>query len=48
MNKLCVTDGQFTTACGAGAAIEFGLELVKVLCGEKRSTELRSAIVADR
>ena len=48
LNKLCVTDGQFTTACGAGAAIEFGLELVKVLCGEKRSTELRSAIVADR
>ena len=48
MNKLCVTDGQFTTACGAGAAIEFGLELVKVLCGEKRSTQLRSAIVADR
>ena len=48
LNKLCVTDGQFTTACSAGAAIEFGLELVKVLCGEKRSTELRSAIVADR
>ena len=48
LNKLCVTDGQFTTACGAGAAIEFGLELVKVLCGESRSAELRSAIVADR
>lgn len=47
-NKLCVTDGQFTTACGAGAAIEFGLELVRVLCGEKRSAEMRSAIVADR
>lgn len=47
-NSLCVTDGRFTTAAGAGAAIEFGLELVKVLCGEGRSAELRSAIVADR
>lgn len=47
-NKLCVTDGKFTTACGAGAAIEFGLELVKVLCGAERSDALRSAIVADR
>lgn len=46
--KLCVTDGKFTTACGAGAAIEFGLELVKVLCGAERSEALRSAIVADR
>lgn len=44
----CVTDGNFTTAAGAGAAIEFGLELVRVLCGEALSTELRSAIVADR
>lgn len=47
-NSLCVTDGRFTTAAGAGAAIEFGLELVKVLCGEEKSAELRSAIVADR
>lgn len=48
LNKLCVTDGQFTTACGAGASIEFGLELVKVLCGEEKSAELRSIIGADR
>lgn len=47
-NKLCVTDGKFTTACGAGAAIEFGLELVNVLCGAEKSEELRHAIVADR
>lgn len=47
-NKLCVTDGKFTTACGAGAAIEFGLELVKVLCGAEKSEELRHSIVADR
>lgn len=47
-NKLCVTDGQFTTACGAGAAIAFGLELVKVLCGAEKSEEIHHAIVADR
>lgn len=47
-NKLCVTDGQFITACGAGAALVFGLELVKVLCGTEKSEEIRSAIVADR
>lgn len=47
-NKLCVTDGQFTTACGAGAALVFGLELVKVLCGAEKSEEIRMAIVADR
>ncbi len=47
-NKLCVTDGQFTTACGAGAALVFGLELVKVLCGAEKSEEIRRAIVAER
>lgn len=44
----CVTDGLFTTAAGAGAAIDFGLELVRVLCGAERANEMRSAIVADR
>lgn len=48
MDRLCVTDGQFTTACGAGAALAFGIELVKVLCGEKKSQEIYTAIVADR
>lgn len=48
LNIPCVTDGKFTTAAGAGAAIEFGLELVRALCGEAKSAEMRSAIVADR
>ena len=48
LNVPCVTDGSFTTAAGAGAAIEFGLELVRVMCGEAKSSEMRSAIVADR
>lgn len=46
--SLCVTDGIFTTACGAGAAVEFGLELVRVLCGSSVSAEIRRAIVCDR
>ncbi len=48
LDRRCVTDGIFTTAAGAGAAIDFGLELVRVLCGDAKSEELRSAIVADR
>lgn len=43
-DKKVVTDGIFTTAAGAGMAIEFGLELVKVLCGKERSDSVRAAI----
>lgn len=39
-----VTDGIFTTAAGAGAAVDFGLELVRVLCGERESKRIRAAI----
>lgn len=42
-NKV-VTDGIFTTAAGAGAAVDFGLELVSVLCGEAESKRIRAAI----
>lgn len=42
-NKV-VTDGIFTTAAGAGAAVDFGLELVRVLCGEAESKHIRAAI----
>ena len=43
-DKKVVTDGIFTTAAGAGVAIEFGLELVRVLCGEEKSDSVRKAI----
>lgn len=43
-DKKVVTDGLFTTAAGAGVAIEFGLELVRVLAGEEASARVRSAI----
>lgn len=39
-----VTDGIFTTAAGAGAAVDFGLELVRVLCGDGESRHIRAAI----
>ena len=43
-DKKVVTDGIFTTAAGAGVAIEFGLELVRVLKGKEESDSIRKAI----
>lgn len=39
-----VTDGIYTTAAGAGVAIEFGLRLVEVLCGKEKAESVRKAI----
>ena len=41
-----VHDGQFITACGAGAAEEFSFALVEALYGEQKAVELKQAIVA--
>lgn len=41
-----VTDGNITTARGAGVAAEFGLELARVLCGEEKSRQIRAAIIS--
>lgn len=41
-----IRDGQFITACGAGAAEEFAFALVDALYGEKKLAELKSSIVA--
>lgn len=43
-DKKVVTDGIFTTAAGAGVAVEFGLELVAVLRGRDASDKIRAAI----
>ncbi len=43
-DKKVVTDGIFTTAAGAGVAVDFGLELVRVLKGKKESDSVRAAI----
>ena len=39
-----VRDGKIITAKGMGVAVEFGLELVKALCGEECAAGLRAAI----
>ncbi len=38
-----VTDGNITTATGAGAAVPFGGELVRVLCGDEAAESLLRA-----
>lgn len=47
-NARVVTDGNITTAKSAGCAVEFGLELIKILYGEKRSSEITKQIVFKR
>ena len=42
-----VTDEKIITAVGMGAAVEFGLALVRVLKGDDAATALQSAILAD-
>lgn len=43
-----VTDGNITTSKGPGTALDFGLELVKVLDGEALADGIRSDIQYDR
>lgn len=45
-DKKTVTDGLITTAKGAGAAVEFGLELVSLLYGKQRSENIKNGIFA--
>lgn len=42
--EYVVTDGNYITARGAGVAVDFGLEIVKKLLGEKAANVVRSAI----
>lgn len=39
-----VTDGNITTACGAGVAVDFALELVRVFVSDQVSADIRRAI----
>ena len=41
-----VTDGKITTGKGAGAAVEFGLELVALLCGKETADGIKNGIFA--
>lgn len=44
-DERVVTDGRFTTAKGAGAAVEFGLELVSLLRGADVAEKIKNAII---
>ena len=46
-NKRVVRDENIITAAGMGVAVEFGLKLVEVLCGEEKQKKLRRAVIAD-
>ena len=39
-------DGRFVTACGMGAAVEFGLALTAILKGEQAAETIASAVFA--
>ena len=44
--KSVVRDGNIITAKGMGVALEFGLELVSVFCGDEKAMELRASVQA--
>ena len=43
--RSVVTDGNITTAKGAGVALEFGAELVSLICGKEKSESILSAMM---
>lgn len=47
-DKKVVTDGIYTTAAGAGVAVQFGLELVRVLKGKEESDAIKAAIRCEK
>lgn len=42
----CVVDGNFITAVGMGASVQFGLTIVQELCGSEISEKLKNGILA--
>lgn len=42
-----VLDGNILTAAGMGVALDMGLKIVELFCGEKKSLELRRTVIAD-
>lgn len=40
-----VTDGNFTTSRGLGTAALFGIELIRVLCGQEKADEIKNKVV---
>lgn len=48
LNGAVEVDGNIITACGAGAALEFGFTLVERLCGKEKRQELEQAMQCGR
>ena len=46
-DKKVVVDGKIITAAGMGVALEFGLTLVKIFCGDEKAAMLRKSVIAD-
>lgn len=46
--KGVVTDGLITTAAGPGAAVDFGLRLVEVLCGKPQAERIAAGMQCGR
>lgn len=44
VREKAVTDGNITTARGMGAAIDFGLELIRILVSREKADEIAEAI----
>ena len=42
-----VLDGKILTAAGMGVALDMGLKIVEIFCGEEKAAALRHAVIAD-
>lgn len=42
-----IRDGKIITAAGMGVALDLGLELVSIFCGEEKAKELKKAVIYD-
>ena len=45
-NRHVIRDGKVITAAGMGVALEFGLEIVTMVCGEVAAANLSASIIA--
>ena len=46
-DERVVLDGKILTAAGMGAALDMGIEIVRIFCGDEKANALRSAVIAD-
>ena len=44
-DQAVVQDGRLVTSQGAGTAIQFGLHLARVLCGEEKLAEVKKGMM---